>query len=107
MPDEPASNQKLLPRVGMIWFFVAVTAFAALIMIVRAADQGGALLRGSLAMLVWSVVLAGLYALFFLFAYTVGWLEKLVAPVEVQPKSPFAKDALPEQQVQPMRVDAQ
>ncbi|MFO1065841.1 MAG: hypothetical protein U0892_18415 [Pirellulales bacterium] len=104
MLDE-APKQKLAPPVSMIWFFVLITCFAILLVVIQVADQGGAALKAFLALGAWVVLLMIIYAGHFLLAFVFGWLERLVEPPASVSQSPFAEDALPQQFVQPLRAD--
>ncbi|MEZ6133353.1 MAG: hypothetical protein R3C53_00445 [Pirellulaceae bacterium] len=41
--DEPQEPQPLLPRIGMIWFFIVALIVAIALGVIRYAEQGGAL----------------------------------------------------------------
>ncbi|MCC6508852.1 MAG: hypothetical protein IT423_07080 [Pirellulaceae bacterium] len=100
-------RQPFLPRTRLIWSFVAVTAAAVLIMLVRWADQGVALIAALVAIAAWVAGLFAMFSLLFLITYFLGVLENLLAPPENEVLSPFAQDRLPEQIVAPNKVDVQ
>jgi hypothetical protein len=106
MQDEPSGTQPLLPRVRLIWSFVAVTAAAVLIALVRQVDQGHALVIAIVTTLAWLALLFTLFSLMFFISYALGVLEKLLAPPQDDVLSPFAGDRKPEQIVPPLKSDA-
>ncbi len=65
LSGQPLTAQPLLPRVKLIWSFVAVTAVALLISIVRWAGEGQALVAAVLALLLWLFFLFTLFSFFF------------------------------------------
>jgi tellurite resistance protein TehA-like permease len=107
MHDEPISKQLLLPRVGLIWSFVAITLAAILIALVRELDRGAALISAIVLTLAWIAVLFAMFSVLFLVTYSLGLLEDLLAPQQDDVLSPFADDRLPEQIVPPLKTDAQ
>jgi uncharacterized membrane protein YhaH (DUF805 family) len=104
MLDEP-KQQPFLPRVGMIWFFIAVTIVAIALGVVRAAEQGRALA----AAMVFIVIFIGLCGLCsaacFLTAFLLGAVEKAIVGPQETPASPFSDGSLPEQIVPPKPAD--
>lgn len=102
---EPLVVQPLLPRVKLVWSFVAITASAVLISLVRWAGEGQALITAIVATLTWMAGLFACFCLLFLLTYTLGILETLLAPPEHEVLSPFAQDRLPAQIVTPQHVD--
>jgi hypothetical protein len=100
-------RQPLLPQMRLIWSFVAVTASAVLITLVRFADQGAAMVAALISVLIWLAVLFGAFSVLFAITYALGLLEALVVPPEQPVLSPFANDRLPDQIVAPIKSDAQ
>ncbi len=100
MSFEEDVPQPFLPRVRMIWLFVAITVVAIALGIVQAADQGQALA----AAFVFTGMFVFLFAFFagisFLFSYSLGFVEKNFGESKLV-SSPFADGRLPEQQVPP------
>lgn len=100
MSFEEDVAQPFLPRVRMIWLFIAITVVAIALGIIQAADQGQALA----AALVFSCAFIFLFALFsassFLVSYTFGFVEKNFGASTVA-SSPFADGQLPEQLIPP------
>ena len=103
--EPPLVAQPLLPRVKLIWSFVAITAAALLISLVRWAGEGQALVVAIIAILAWMACLFACFSILFLMTYAFGILETLLAPPEPSVLSPFAQDRLPEQIVTPLHVD--
>ena len=106
MREDAETRQPFLPRVPLIWSFVAVTAAALLIALVRAADQGTALITAVVCTVAWCGLLFGLFSVLFLITYGLGLPEELLAGPTVEVQSPFAIDRLPEQIVVPPKSDA-
>lgn len=104
-PGQPLPVQPLLPRVKLIWSFVAITATAVLISLVRWAGEGQSLVTAIVAIVSWMAGLFACFSILFLLTYTLGLLETLLAPPEQEVLSPFAQDRLPEQIVSPQHVD--
>lgn len=104
-PGQPIRVQPLLPRVKLIWSFVAITATAVLISLVRWAGEGQALVVAIVAIVCWMAGLFACFSILFLLTYALGLLETLLAPPEQEVLSPFAQDRLPEQIVSPQHVD--
>jgi ABC-type dipeptide/oligopeptide/nickel transport system permease component len=100
MPFEEEVPQPFLPRVRMIWLFVAITVVAIALGIIQAADQGHAFA----AALVFTCVFLFLFAMFsgasFLVSYFFGFAEKNLGASTVT-ESPFADGRLPDQQIPP------
>lgn len=105
MSTEPLPIQPLLPQVRLVWTFALVTGAALLIALVRASDQGQALVWAIVGMLLWLAGLFSLFGLLFLVTYAFGRLENLVAPPDEEVLSPFASDRFPEQIVTPVQSD--
>lgn len=97
-------QQPLLPRFGMIWFFIIVTLVAIALGIIRSAEQGQALAAAMVFTCFFVLLLCFLASGCFLVAYLFGAMGKAVAGEEQQPKSPFA-NSLPEQIIAPRTVD--
>ncbi len=100
MSYEEALPQPFLPRVRMIWLFVAITVVAIALGIIRAADQGQSLA----AALVFTCVFLFLFAMFsgasFLVSYVFGFVEKNLGESTLT-SSPFADGRLPDQLIPP------
>ena len=100
MAYEEALPQPFLPRVRMIWLFVAITVVAIALGIIRAADQGQALA----AALVFTCVFLCLFAMFsgasFLVSYVFGFVEKNLGESTLT-SSPFVDGRLPDQLIPP------
>jgi len=100
MTLEDDVSQPFLPRVRMIWLFVAITVVAIALGIIRAADQG----QSFAAAFVFTGVFLFLFALFsglsFTFSYLFGFVEKNFGESTVT-SSPFAEGRLPEQILPP------
>jgi hypothetical protein len=100
MSFEEEVPQPFLPRVRMIWLFVAITVVAIALGIIQAADQGQALAAG----LVFSGLFVFLFAFCsgtsFLVSYMFGFVEKNFGESTVT-SSPFADGRLPEQVIPP------
>jgi len=100
MSFEEDLPQPFLPRVRMIWLFVAITVVAIALGIIQAADQGQAFA----AALVFTCIFILLFAIFsgasFLVAYLFGFVEKNLGESTVA-SSPFADGRLPEQVIPP------
>ncbi len=100
MSFEEDVPQPFLPRVRMIWLFVAITVVAIALGIIQAADQGQAFA----AALVFTCVFIFLFALFsgtsFLISYLFGFVEKNMGEATMT-SSPFADGRLPEQMIPP------
>ena len=98
--EDENEAQPFLPRVRMIWLFVAITVVAVALGIIRAADQGQSLA----AALVFTCVFLFLFALFsglsFITSYLLGFVEKNFGEV-VEISSPFIEGRLPEQILPP------
>jgi hypothetical protein len=98
LPEE--TQQPWLPRVRMIWYFVAVAVVAFALGIIQAADQGQALA----AAFVFTILFIAVFALFasgcFLFTYFFGFLEKTLGDAPTL-ANPFADGQLPDQLVPP------
>lgn len=92
--------QPFLPRVRMIWLFVAITVVAIALGIIQAADQGQAVA----AALVFTCVFIFLFAFFsgasFLVSYLFGFVEKNLGE-STMTSSPFADGRMPEQMIPP------
>ena len=105
MLDDP-KPQPFLPRIGMIWFFIAVTIVAIALGVVRAAEQG----RSLAAAMVFTVIFVGLCAMLsaacFLTAFLLGALEKAIVGPQESPANPFSDGSLPEQIVPPNPADS-
>lgn len=106
MRDQTNLRQPFLPRVRLIWSFVAVTAAAVLISLVRIADQSTALISAVVAVVLWGGLMFGLFCVLFLITYALGLLEELLAGPSTDVQSPFAEDRLPDQIVVPIKTDA-
>ncbi len=102
---QPAAVQRLLPQFRLVWSFVAVTAAALLLTLVRWAGEERALLWAIVMTLLWVAMVFASFKLLFVITYFLGLLETLLAPPEVEVLSPFAQDRLPEQVVSPLHVD--
>lgn len=102
---QPLAVQPLLPRVKLIWSFVAITAAAILLSLVQWAGEGHALIVALLALAAWLGGLFACFSILFLITYALGILETLLVPPEQEVLSPFASDRLPEQLVAPLHVD--
>ena len=107
MQDELREKQLLLPRVRLIWSFVALTAAAVLIALVRELDRGAALISAIVITVAWLAVVFAMFAILFLITYGLGLLEDLLAPEQDDVLSPFADDRLPDQVIPPLKTDAQ
>lgn len=98
--EEENGSQPFLPRVRMIWLFVAITVVAIALGVVRAADQGQALA----AALVFTGVFLFLFAMFsaisFIASYLFGFVEKNFGEA-TETASPFVDGRLPEQMMPP------
>lgn len=92
--------QPFLPRVKMIWLFVAITVVAIALGIIQSADQGQAFA----AALVFTCVFVILFAVFsgmsFLVSFLFGSVEKNLGESTLT-SSPFADGRLPEQVIPP------
>ncbi len=104
MTLEDDVSQPFLPRVRMIWLFIAITVVAIALGIIQAADQGQALA----AALVFTGVFVFIFALFcglsFAFSYLFGFVEKNFGQSTVT-ASPFADGRLPEQILPPSSTE--
>ena len=105
MSTDNSSSQPLLPRVKLIWSFVAITAAAVLISLVQWAGEGHALIMAIVTLAAWLGGLFACFSILFLITYTLGILETLLVPPQQDVLSPFAGDRLPEQIVAPLHVD--
>jgi hypothetical protein len=105
LAETPAAPQPLLPQIRLIWSLVAMTVAAVMIMLVRWAEQGQALIIAIVAIACWLAALFALFGTLFLITYALGLLETLLAPPELEVLSPFASDRLPDQVVAPQHVD--
>lgn len=106
MQDETKLRQPFLPRVRLVWSFVAITAAAVLITLVRVADQSTALITAVVAVVLWGGLMFGFFSTLFLITYALGLLEELLAGPTIEVQSPFAEDRMPEQIVVPTKTDA-
>lgn len=104
---EEVASQPLLPQLRLIWSFIAVTAAAVLITLVRLADEGVAMVAAIMSVITWLAILFGAFCVLFLITYALGALENILAPPEQPVLSPFAKDRMPDQIIEPIKVDAQ
>jgi hypothetical protein len=104
MNIEEATPQPFFPRVRMIWFFIAATAVALAMGLIKAADQGQALA----AALVFTAIFIALVFLFsavcFFTAYMLGSMEKNLSDSRTV-SSPFADGRMPEQILPPNPVE--
>lgn len=105
MSDEPQA-QPFLPRVGMIWFFIAAAIVAVALGVIRAADQGRALQAAVIFTVLFSLLFGCLSALSFLVAYFMGAAERAVAGKVDTPANPFSDGTPPPQIIPPKAVDA-
>ena len=100
MSFEENVPQPFLPRVRMIWLFVAITVVAIALGIIQAADQGQAFA----AALVFTCVFIFLFAFFsgasFVVSYMFGFVEKNLGESTLT-SSPFADGRLPDQVIPP------
>ena len=103
--QEEQEKQPLLPRVGMIWFFIVATLVAVGIGLVRSAEHGKAL----------SVAIAstgGFLLLFFFLSGICFWIAFMFGATERKlfdhetPESPFVSDLPPEQIIPPLPRDS-
>ena len=97
-------SQPFLPRVRMIWLFVAITVVAIALGVIRAADQG----QSFAAAIVFTAIFLFLFALFsglsFMFSYLFGFVEKNFGESTVT-SSPFADGRLPDQILPPSQSE--
>ncbi len=106
MSLEEPQQQPFLPRVRMIWLFVAITVVAISLGVIQSADQGQALAAAIVFTCIFLILFATLCGLSFLFAYTFGFIEKNLDQRAI-PDSPFAEGRLPEQILPPNPSDTQ
>ena len=99
--NEEIESQPLLPRIGMIWFFIAVTVASLALFVVRAADQGQSLAAAMVFICVFFFMLLFFWGGCFLAAYLFGVMEKAVAPQDEQVGTPFIDGSFPEQIIPP------
>ncbi len=104
--SESEQNQPLLPRIGMIWYFIVVVVVAIMLFVIRAAEQGQALAAAmaftGLFLFVVALISGGCFVVAFLF----GAMEKAFDSGREEPASPFIVDgSLPEQLVPPKPSD--
>ncbi|MFN3191685.1 MAG: hypothetical protein ACE361_14335 [Aureliella sp.] len=104
---EPDSDlqQPLLPRFGMLWFFVAVVLVAIALFIVRAADQGQALAATIVFTVCFLCIMAFVSGMCFVVAFLFGAVERAVEGEQNKVESPFIDGKLPKQQVRPLPED--
>ena len=103
--ESPETPQPLMPRISMIWYFVVATLIAILAMIIMRAES-----RQPLAV---AIVFTGMLLLFFLLigggafliAFAVGATEKMIAPKQTTPESPFIDGRLPPQIIPPKPME--
>ncbi len=96
--EEP--RQPWLPRVRMIWYFIAVAIVAVALGIIQAADQGQALAAALVFTFLFVLVFVLLSSACFFFVYSFGFLEKSLTEAQVV-SNPFADGQLPEQMIPP------
>lgn len=100
-----SSDQPLLPRVGMKWYFVLAAAIAVVLAIVRASGQGRAV-QVAIVLTGLMLVLFGIFsALSFLLAYAMGAAERATLDQNQSPASPFSYGSLPPQIIPPQPTD--
>ncbi len=102
VPKSMESPQPLFPRVSMRWYFVVATIVAAVIVWVSSWEDSQTTLiitSGLLALACCIFLLAS--ATFFLFAYTLGAVEKILFQADQKLESPFAHEAMPPQIIPP------
>ena len=93
--------QPLLPRVGMVWFFITVLLVAVAMFVVRSAEQGQALSAAMVFTLVFLAATAIFWGCAFVVAFLLGALEKAVEGDQQRVGSPFIDGTLPDQIVPP------
>lgn len=100
MSFEEDLPQPFLPRVRMIWLFVAITVVAIALGIVQAADQGQALAAALVSTGAFLFLFAAFSGASFLVSYSLGFVEKNLGDSRVT-SSPFVDGRLPEQLIPP------
>ncbi len=98
--EDENESQPFLPRVRMIWLFVAITVVAIALGIVQAADQGQSLAAALVFTCVFLFLFATFSGLSFLVSYLFGFVEKNFGE-ETLTSSPFVDGRLPEQILPP------
>ena len=106
--DKPeiTTTQPLLPRIGMIWFFVAVLLVAIALFIVRAAEQGQALAAAMVFTVVFLLVAALISGASFFVAFLLGAMERALEGQRPKLGNPFSDGSPPEQIVPPKPSDS-
>ncbi len=104
MTLEDDISQPFLPRVRMIWLFVAITVVAIALGVIRAADQGQALAAALVFTGVFLFLFAAFSGLSFMFSYFFGFVEKNFGESTVT-SSPFAEGRLPDQILPPSQSE--
>ena len=92
--------QPFLPRVRMIWLFVAITVVAIALGVIQAADQGQAFAAAAVFTGIFLLLFAAFSGASFLVSYELGFVEKNFGQA-TETSSPFAEGRLPEQLVPP------
>lgn len=103
--DEYTEPQPLLPRFGMVWFFILVLIVAIALFVIRAADQAQALSAAMVFTVLFAFATLALSGMSFLVAYLFGALEKAVEGEQQRTGSPFIDGSLPEQIIPPKPAD--
>jgi uncharacterized membrane protein YhaH (DUF805 family) len=98
-------QQPLLPRFGMLWFFIAAVVVAIALFVIRAADQGQSMAAAMVFTVLFLAIAAIASGLCFTIAFLLGSLERSVSGEDHQVSSPFSSGAMPEQLVPPQKID--
>ncbi|MFK7736384.1 MAG: hypothetical protein AB8B50_10165 [Pirellulaceae bacterium] len=98
-------QQPLLPRFGMLWFFIAAVVVAIALFIIRAADQGQSFAAAMVFTVLFLAVASLMSGLCFAAAFLLGSLERSVSGEDYKVSSPFSSGSMPEQLVPPKKTD--
>ena len=103
MTTTEQESQPLLPRIGMVWFFIIAAGVAIASGVIRYAEQGKSLAAAIVFTLLFLVFFFLLCGIFFLVAYALGVSEKALADANPVPASPFSDGTTPSEQLFPPR----
>lgn len=102
-PETVQEQQPLLPRVGMVWFFVVAAVVAVALGVIRFAEQGQALAAAAVFMLVFFFFFFALSATFFIVSFLIGATLKTINEQNETTANPFSDGSTPPEQLFPPR----
>jgi glucan phosphoethanolaminetransferase (alkaline phosphatase superfamily) len=97
----PSTNQPLLPRISMRWYFILALVVASFLTWLTRSAYQQSLLLVTILLAVSVACFLTLTAVCFFFAYMAGSLNKLLQKPAEHHHSPFAHESMPPQIIPP------